>query len=190
MGKGRSWELKIYNKISENTDGEVHAAISDYSGVAAASFCDVEVYHWSDEIDGIVGAFCELKKRKGKAGNRTIVMSGSSTDETGLEELKRLIDGTPSWGTAYVIINWTNRRPVIIEARVLYDALVNDDDVWETSAGPPYFDARLTNKDSISMRKPTLDKWHSAASSDEDWKVIADGIGVDTRFFDNLEMPV
>lgn len=181
MGKGRRFELELYNDINNNTDDEVDASVADYSGVADTSACDLKVMYprnTAQPTTMVNGAFIEAKKRKGKGGNRTAVMSGSSQDESGLEELERLIDATPTWGTPYLVIKWTNRRTVVINANDLHDVLLSDN---ETEAGPPFFDARLTPSDSISMRKPTLDSWKSASASEDDWYALCQGIGMDHR---------
>jgi len=179
MGKGRTYELNMAGDIGDNTSEDVHVAVSDYSGSARNSVSDIEVYYIGDEASSarLRASFCELKKTTAKSGNRDIVMSGSSQGENGRDELERLIAGTPSWAEAYVVISWNNRRPIIIDAHKLRGAFADN---YETSEGPPFFDARLTNSGNISMRKPELANWHSSASSDEDWRVIAEGVGVPT----------
>jgi len=180
-GKGRAWELALYNEISRNTTNMVHGAVSDYSGSAASSFCDLEVYHFvrDGQTDIVRGEFIELKKRRAKSGNRCIVMGGSATDESGLEELERLIDEAPHWGHKWVVVSFNKRKPIVINAESLYEMLRSD---VETDRGPPQFDVRLTDSDSISMRKPTTDVWKSASAADTDWKVVLDVIGVDDEY--------
>lgn len=188
MGVGRRFELDLYNDISRNTARDVHAAVSDYSGGAASSFCDLEVYYTKEDggLTRVFGAFIEAKKRRAKSGNRCSIMSGSSDGESGLDELDRLIDESPLWGTPYVTISFNSRRPITIDAVDFRSALTIDS--CETTAGPPFFDAHLTKADNISMRKPTTDQWDSSSAADADWKVILEDIGVPQRHFEPMEM--
>lgn len=175
--KGRRYELDLSNDIIENTTEEVHVAISDYSGNSKNSFCDMEVYFPTPTSNGAYGSFLEVKNYSGDSGKRETVLSGSSQDESGLGELKRLIDGTPPWGVPYFVVNWSNRKVAVVNAIDLQRALADDRDVVE---GPPFFDARLTPSKNVSMRKPTLDNWDSSAASSEDWWVVGSAIGLQT----------
>lgn len=186
MGKGRRAEMRLYNDISRNTTDTVHANVSDHSGNADSSFSDIEVY-FLDHVDGVkrlCGAFTEIKKRQAASGKRCIVMAGSSDGDSGLDELEHLIEETPIWGKAWIIIKFDHRRPIVLGAKRLHGALIDE----ISSDGPPLFDARLTPSDNISMRKPTLDEWESSAAADPDWKVILEEIGVSEQLIEPTEV--
>jgi len=181
MSKGRRDELSLYNDISRNTTDEVHAAVSDYSGGAASSFCDLEVYYPTPNSQqcSIGAAFVEWKNYAGDSGNRTRI-TGSSQGETGSEELIRLCEKTPPWGDPYFGINWSNREGVVFRADQLLEAMENGE-----SAAP--HSARTTGAGHVSIRKPTLDEWPSQSSGKESWYALLDRIGVDQQFIDPME---
>jgi hypothetical protein len=177
MGKGRTYELDMVRNINAVCDPRwVHAAVPDHSGNAADTFYDLEV-SYSLGYDGHAMHMIELKKRTGDEGKRTIVMSGGNDGETGLEELRRLIDGCTNWQTPWVHIKFDHREAIVLHAEDLHVALTGD--TWRTYGdlslnrnGTPTWLAnigpRLTDADSISMRKPELDWWPSSHSGRDD----------------------
>lgn len=200
MGKGRKYELEIKNSINEAIDQRfVWATNPDYSGVSKGTTCDLAVIHGTNYHNHTHGNFIELKKRRAKEGYRCTVMEGSSDDETGLEELERLIDGCPNWGEPYVVIKFNNREIIVIHAKDLHHYLLNDEVAEKWTGDAPsttwraetkMHDARLTDEDSISMRKPALSYWESTTSGQQDHLKLLDQIGGDEISYDDENITV
>lgn len=191
MGKGRRYELDLANELSDHTTDDVQVDVADYSGNSKSSFSDINVYHPKSRVENTTkscmvmnGDFIEVKKSTADRGYRDTVFSGSSDGDSGFDELKTLIENTPEWGTPRVVISWDNCKPIVMNGEKLRDALTDDD----TTSGPPFFDARLTNASNISFRKPTLDEWMSSQSAVEDWQVVAKEIGVALEYYDAESM--
>jgi len=159
MGKGREYEHTIANVITHVTDKRVVATTIGYSGNDKYSFADILVCTPDDTF------FIEVKKVSCESEKRTTVFDGSSSGDSGLDELTNLIEYTPEWAHSYVFIKFTHRKLYIFHA----DRLLNADNCFES---------RLTSGGNISMRKPSLDVWESAsASSDVDEIVAFLGLG-------------
>lgn len=162
MGKGRTYELETVKQLSNQTGSSTWVFTPDRSGASATAVCDVGVIHVVDTKP--VGMTVELKKRSGTAEYRTVIASGSSSGESGKDELQRLLDGTPPWAEAYVGVKFDHRQVVLFNVKQLLEYLnspdvdVGDDDKYE------YFDPHLTDSGSISMRKPTTREWPSATA--------------------------
>jgi len=154
MGKGRDYEHTLVNEINEVTDRRVVATTVGYSGNDRYSFADILVCTPDDTF------FIEVKKRSCESEKRTTVFAGSSSGDSGLDELTNLIEYTPEWAHSYVFIKFTHRKLYILSA----DRLLNIDNC---------FDSRLTSGENISLRKPSLDVWESAASSSDIDEIVA-----------------
>lgn len=182
-GKGKRYELDQKNTIMENTSPSVVALRPDFSGNSKYGVADVVIV-WPDYSDGRArAAFVEMKKREGEAGKRTIVMSGSKKDQSGLEELQELIDGTPPWADAYVMVKFPHREAIVIPAKHLHAALDEDRTV-------EIHGARLTPSDNISMVMPTLDDWESSTSGLDDYRKLLYEIGVNDTYITPFEINV
>lgn len=181
MGKGRTYELTMLRRIIACTDPRwVHAATLDYSGNASDSFADLEV-SYSMGYDGHAHHMIELKKRSGEEGKRKTVMQGGTPEESGLDELRRLIDGCTNWQDPWVHIKFDNREPIVLHAEDLHYYLTGDtwrsygdycwDDRWKGDGPPVWLDQlapRLTPSDNISMVKPELAFWPSTQAGEPD----------------------
>ncbi|WP_226041154.1 hypothetical protein [Natrinema sp. DC36] len=193
--KGRTFELDTVHDIVVDTDQRfVHAAVPDHSGNARDTYYDLEVI-WPQDYHGHChGAFIELKKRSGDEGKRVSVMSGGNDDETGKEELERLIEGTPNWGDAYVCIKFDHREIIVLHAEYLLKRLEGDvggfDDAWSTitKAEEKTHGARLTPSDSISMVKPCLSYWESSTAGLDDHRKILYETGVPDHCIQPFEL--
>jgi broad specificity polyphosphatase/5'/3'-nucleotidase SurE len=115
-------------------------------------------------------------------------MSGSSTNDdgtkqSGLEELAELIRESPPWSKQYVVVKFQNTKPITIGARNLLHYLRRDEEGYGDYDGDvEYFGARLTPSNNISMRKPLLSEWESAAASDGDHIEILREIGIEDYY--------
>lgn len=192
MGKGKQFELDTKRDINENTKDHVKAHRPDFSGSSTGEAADVMVV-WQAERYGDQRpsghperhvAYAELKKRSAEEGKRSIVMSGSSQDQSGLEELQELRRELPPWSKRVVAVKFPHRELIVIDADALEHHLRVDEEGW----GPNHYDyshidtfhgARLTRSDSISMVMPTLDDWPSSTSGMDDWQKLANNIGLE-----------
>lgn len=187
MGKGREYELDMVRWINDVVDPRwVHCATPDRSGNAADTFYDLEV-SYSLGYDGHAMHMVELKKRSGEEGKRETVMSGGHDGESGLEELRRLIDGCTNWQDPWVVVKFDRREAVVTHAEDLHFALCGD--TWRSYGEEAYGDSpvgpgprwqdeepewskvtgpRLTPSDNISMIKPTLSVWPSSSKGEDD----------------------
>lgn len=185
MGKGRTYELDIKRDAHADVDTDfVHVALGDYSGVAADTYYDLEIVYPNGHAE-ICGAFTELKKRSGDEGKRVTIMDGSSSGESGLDELERLIEGTPNWGDPYLVVKFDHREVIVLHAEYLHKVLTEDDvdcfdDVHPTYKGAEEgtHGARLTPSDNISMVKPELSYWPSSNAGVDDHRKILLEVGV------------
>jgi hypothetical protein len=179
MGKGRNYEHYLTNELDAVTPGEVWTATVGWSGNADRDNCDIVVLvdpklttrHEPYQYN------IEAKKRSGKAGNLVTVFDGSATDETGIEELRRLVEGAPDWADPVVAIKFDHRGLIVLDARWL---------LWELGEqnghAPPeavkMHDVRVTESGRIRMRKPELEDHPSATAAPSDGVVLAEKIGI------------
>jgi len=177
---GRRYEHTLAQSLNKNTWDDVWVTTAGYSGNSAVDACDLVVTvspklaTRSEELQYNI----EAKKRQGEAGKRTIVFGGSS-DETGVEEVERLIAGTPPWGRPLIALKWDHRQLFIVDARgVLFEC---DDYEPEFNMEPVVrpsslagMEPRITASGSISMIKPDTNQWPSAQAGMEDGKYLAD----------------
>lgn len=174
MRKGKRFELAVKNNINDITHEWVKAHRPDYSGNSAGEVADIMVV-WKNPNSTANVAYVELKKRSGvDEGNRKVVMSGSSDGQSGLDELKELINESPPWTEQYVGVKFQNRELIVYEATTLLNWLT-DGEV------PPTFEdhgARLTASDNISIKKPTLSEWPSSTAGKSDERKLLHEIGV------------
>lgn len=195
MGKGKRYELSIKKDINTNTKPHVKAHRPDFSGSSVGEAADVMVVWQADRYDDQRPcghperhvAYVELKKRSGDEGKRTTVMSGSSQDQSGLEELQELKRELPYWAERKVAVKFPNRELGVFDAELLEDHLRSDEEGWgfETTrhADDAFFDARLTPSDNISMVMPELDYWPSTRGGKADWKKLALQVGLEEYDF-------
>jgi hypothetical protein len=178
MGKGKRYELTLKNAINEATQRHVKAHRPDYSGSSKGEVADLMVL-W-DQVrygDGVRKvAYVELKKRQGDAGKRTTVMSGSSKDQCGTEEIAELLDESPEWTDCYVAVKFDHRELAVFDADTLLGH-VRGDKVNDS----PYevFQPRMTPSGHVSMVKPDLNDWNSSTSGLEDYLKLLYDIGVE-----------
>lgn len=171
MGKGKAYELTLVNDITEHTSPWVWTTRPDFSGNSKHAFADLAmIWTVSGPIDG---AFVEVKKRSPGDGKRASdTVSGSADDQTGLEELKELCNGTPPWGEPYLGVKFPNRELIVYRADHLYTELTE-------SAGDDYVGTpRVTPSDNVSIRKPSLDEWNSSRGGFDDWYKLCREVGI------------
>lgn len=161
MGKGKDYELEMVKQCHQITDEAVWATRPDFSGNSKYAFADIALVYPNNE-GHCHGSFVELKKRSAEEGKRSIIMSGSSKGQSGLEELEELIEMTPEWGDPIVAIKFDHRELIVCDAVHLHSAIINPDSAVEIHG------ARLTPSDSISMVKPTLEAWESSTAGKDD----------------------
>lgn len=212
MAKGRTFELDTVREITDATDGEyVWASALDYSGGAADSDADVEIlYPKSRDVTEL--HLLELKKRQGKDGNRVIVMEGGTDDETGREELTRLVDAGPCLATSWLVIKFDHRALVVVPAGWVYEQVVDRPDelpteyrkrnevpseaaqryvsrtrtphYWKPTDEIELLAPRLTDANSLSMVKPSLEWWDSASAGDSNVEILLDTLDVPAHFIE------
>lgn len=175
--KGRRYEHDLAASIDEQTTDEVWVTTAGYSGNSRIDATDLVITRGSEKTKLIEQYNVEAKKTNGTAGNRSTVFAGSSSGESGVEELKRMVESCPSWATPVVVIRFDHRKPITVLASVLLDAASDED----TEA---HFGVRTTPAGAISMRKPELDEWASA-SGIADGRVVARELVLPLR--DNLK---
>jgi hypothetical protein len=143
MGKGKRFELDTKNDINANTKPWVKAHRPDFSGSSTGEVADIMVV-WQANRYGDQRpcghperhvAYGELKKRSGKEGNRSTVMSGSSEKpngekQRGLEELQELNRESPPWSKKVVGFKFPRREMVVIDAEVLEHWLKREQEGW------------------------------------------------------------
>lgn len=187
MGKGRTFELDVVREINETVDQDrVFAATLDYSGVASDSDADVQIV-WPSGRDYWSMALIELKKRSGESGKRfsTHPMEGSTPDQNGLTELRRLANTGPTWADRWLGLKPDHREMVVFDAEWLLWHVTGEEGRRPTCAAEPHdealeaFQPRLTPAGHISMRKPTLGEWSSATAGKSDVEKILDAIDLD-----------
>lgn len=184
MGKGRSYEHELVNSLDEVTPPEVWLTSAGYSGNSKADDCDIVVTidpgfttrgeTWQYNI--------EAKKRQGESGKRISgAFTGSSKDETGVEEMQRLIESTPSWADPIIALKMDHRKLVVLDARWILDAVdvidypvpaLVEEGIIDTLA------PRTTPSDSISVVKPETDELDSAQVAPTDAEVLAEALGL------------
>jgi hypothetical protein len=195
MGKGRQFELDIVSNVNDLFATQSHseekrgfACTLDYSGVASDSAADVLIAFPYDR-DHFAFHLIELKKRSGDGGKRlpTHPFCGSSTDETGLEELQRLVESTPVFGRSWVGVNVDNRRLAVFSAPWLLHYVTDGEHgskPFRHNQMPMFekardeFAPRLTPADNISMVKPDTGAWPSATASPSDAEVLLTALDV------------
>lgn len=200
MGKGKQFELDTKRDINEHTKPWVKAHRPDFSGSSAGEAADVMIVWQAERYspqrpcghpERFV-AYAELKKRSGTEGNRTTVMSGSSQDQSGLEELQELRRELPSWSKRVVGVKFPNRELIVLDALALEHYLRREEGGW----GPQYYQdddaiggfsemhgARLTPSDNISMVMPELEWWPSQSAGEAPWRKLSLSVGLEPYDF-------
>lgn len=193
MGKGRDYELDMVRGVNEAVDQDtVFSATLDYSGVASDSDADLQIV-WPAGRDYWRMALVELKKRSGDAGKRfpTHPLDGSTPDQNGMTELRRLASTGPSWSDRYFALKPDHRELVVFDAEWLLWHVTDGDE----GRGSPYtdepteravsaFSPRQTRGGNVSMRKPTLDEWESSTAGRDDVAKLLDSIGVNDHYWE------
>jgi len=179
MGKGKRYELSLKNAISENTDDAVKAHRPDFSGNSVGEVADVMVVWERKDALGEPTrhvAYIELKKRGNvDEGNRTTVLSGSSQDQNGVEEIEELVAESPYWTKQSVGVKFPHRELAVFNATELLDSL---NGMGEVSI----LDERTTPSNNVSMRKPKLEYWDSSSSGMSDYEKLLTKIGVPEEY--------
>lgn len=207
MGKGKQFELDTKKAINANTGEHVKAHRPDFSGNSAGEVADVMVVWQANRYEDQrpsghperFVAYAELKKRSGSEGNRSTVMSGSSSGQSGLDELRELIYGSPPWSKTVVGFKFPRREMVVLDAEVVehwlrreqegwgQDWLVNDsertDVVSDDYAECERHGLRLTPSDNISMVMPEKDSWPTQSKGLAPWKKLSLSIGLEEYDF-------
>jgi hypothetical protein len=188
---GRRYEHVLAGNLDDVTTDDVWTTTSGYSGNAAYDDCDLvitvspkfqtthEPLQYNVEAKDVT---------RGEVGNRVSdAIAGSSSDESGIEELKRLVEGTPEWGDPVVAISFNHRKLLVVDARHLLAYLGEAEDIEEVSllTVPPTvetvldaFKPKTTPSGNVSMVKPKTGTWPSATASRPDEVVLADKLGL------------
>jgi len=178
---GRRYEHDLVGDLDDRVSDETWVTSAGYSGNAAYDHCDIAV-----AVDPTLRTahepllYCiEAKKRQGDGGKRVSdVFAGGGDDETGLDELRRLVDSTPEWGCPLLAIKFDHRKLVVLDARDLRryldgtEVLATPTGIYET------LDPRVTPSENVSMVKPPLESWDSAQVGPPDAVVLATAMGV------------
>jgi len=181
---GRRYEHKLVNSLDDITPPEVWLTSAGYSGNSKADDCDIVVtVDPGFVVRGETRQYnIEAKRRQGESGKRISgAFTGSSSGETGIEELQRLIEGTPSWADPIVALKMDRRKLAVIDARWLLSRLDVLEYAYPSSVDEDVFDVlqpRLTASDSISVIKPETSEWPSATAAPSDAVVLADALGL------------
>jgi hypothetical protein len=175
---GRRFEHDLVNGLSEIKTDDVWVGAVGWSGNSKHGGCDLAitispklVTQWDPAAFHV-----EAKKRQGEGGKRVTVLSGSQKDESGLEEVQRLVDSTPSWADPILALKFDHRRLSVIDARWILSAV--DEHGYSIPDSGTVHEARLTPSENISMRKPSLENWESSVSSPPDEVVLAERLGI------------
>jgi len=188
---GRNYEHSLSREIADATTNDVWITTSGYSGNAAVDACDIviTVNPAATTRGQNLQYNIEAKKRQAKSGKRcSSVFGGGKTDETGVAELVRFIEHTPSWATPVVVLSFDHRAPVVCDARLLVtwfdertDASHKQFDVVKDIRPSPKQERllealapRTTPSDNISMVKPETDELDSATVSPPEGEVVAE----------------
>jgi hypothetical protein len=192
-GAGRRYEHELSGELDTATTDDVWTTTAGFSGNAAIDACDIVVtvnpaYTLSG---GTIQYNIEAKKRQADAGKRcSSVFAGSADGETGVGELRRFIEATPDWGQPVLVVSFTRRRPITIDARILATHLAEtaETDV-KTLSGVPYMcggpaterllDAtapRVTPSGNVSLVKPETDVLDSASASPSEGQCVAEDL--------------
>jgi len=173
MGKGRRYEHELTNGLDKVTPPEVWTATVGWSGNANRDNCDIVVLIDPKlQTRHAYSYHIEAKKRSGKEGNRIVVFGGSKSEETGIEELRRLVETTPDWGQPVVVVSFDRRKPITLDARWLLHELGEQNGV-APPASVQMHSVDVTDSGLVVMVKPTLAEWDSASASPSDGTVVA-----------------
>jgi hypothetical protein len=203
MGKGKRFELDTKNALNDNTQSWVKAHRPDFSGSSAGEVADIMVVWQADRYSPQRPsghperhvAYGELKKRDGDEGYRSTVMSGSSQDQSGLEELHELNYEPPAWTKKVLGIKFPRREMVVLDSAVVEHFLRQDEEGWgldllpdedvisDTWEACKQHGIRTTPSDNISMVMPEKDDWPTQSAGMEPWEKLAWGIGLEEYDF-------
>lgn len=176
---GRRFEHDLVNGLTEVTTDDVWVAAVGWSGNSKYGGCDL-VASVSPELatSHMTPMYCiEAKKRNAESGKRcSRALEGSADDESGLEELWRLVESAPSWADPVIALKFDHRELSVLDARWILDEL------GEMEFGVPnsvnLHEPRLTPSENVSMVKPTLDDWRSSQAAPDDAVVLAERLGI------------
>ena len=201
--KGKRFELDTKKALNHNTKSWVKAHRPDFSGNSAGEVADIMVVWQANRYDNQRPsghperhvAYGELKKRSGTEGNRTTVMSGSSQEQSGLEELQELNKKSPSWTKRVVGFKFPRREMVVLDAEVVEHWLRREQEGWgkghlrgtdeqrETYKQCRKHGLRLTPSNNISMVMPEKDDWPTQSAGLDPWETFARAVGLEPYDF-------
>lgn len=172
---GRSYEHELAGKIVDASTDYAWVTTCGYSGNSTIDDADLVITSLTNRNTRFnpVQYNIEAKKKRGEAGYRVSdAISGSRGDESGVEELQRLIDGTPEWGRAQVAIKFNRRLVFVVPAELLLGVAtgeLDEDDLGTSEMEQALLSMKpkTTPSDSISMIKPETDVWPSARGEDD-----------------------
>jgi len=176
---GRRHEHDLNNSLNNVTTNDVWCTTAGYSGNSASDNCDLVVTvdplfcTQEDELQYNIEA---KKITRGEAGNRVSVFTGSSGDESGLDEVTRLVDSTPDWAQPVITLKFSRKKLVVLDARGLLAAV--GERKYPVSETVEMLEPRLTRSDNVSVVSPTLECWESARGSPRDSVVLAQTLGL------------
>jgi hypothetical protein len=162
----------------------VWVTTAGYSGNAAIDACDVVITvdpqfataHETMQYN------IEAKKRRGEGGKRvSSVFGGGKTDESGIDELQRFVDATPSWADPIVVIKFDRREAVVFDAQSLLVYLEVRDGIIPKEITTLFTDVlqpRVTPSGNVSMVKPPLSEWNSESAGKDHAVKTAQQLGL------------
>jgi len=183
---GRNYEHELSAGLADVTPPEVWVTTCGYSGNAGIDACDIVVtVDPQYALRGETRQFnIEAKKRQGESGKRVSnVFAGGEDGETGVEELQRFVEATPSWAKPVVALKFSRRKLVVLDGRWILAAVGVSKwpiptDVKETIFS--VLEPRATPTGNVSMIKPTTDAVLSARKAQDDEVVLAEQLGLPT----------
>lgn len=176
---GRRHEHDLNNGLNQVTTNDVWCTTAGFSGNAASDNCDIVVTvspTYAAAEDPLQYNHEAKKITSGKSGNRSMLFQGSSSGETGVGEVKRLVESTPDWAQPVITAKFSHRKLVVIDARGLLAALGEYD--WPVSETVKMLAPRSTKTGNVSVVMPTLDDWESSTAAPRDAVVLAQTLGL------------
>jgi len=179
---GRAYEHELVTGLTDATTSDVWSTTTGYSGNSIADDCDMVVTvspHLCTSREDAQYNIEAKRCRRGERGKRiSNVFSGSREGESGLEELQRFVEGTPSWATPIVALKMSYCKLFVLHGGRLYDGVCMETEWTDGEPALSVLDPQLTPSDNISMRKPTTEQWDSARAAQNDEVELGKSLGL------------
>lgn len=189
---GRRYEHVLAGNLDDVTTDDVWVTTAGHSGNAAYDDCDIVVTKDPQLCTRADRPQVNIEVKnvtRGSVGNRiSDAIAGSSSDETGIEEVERLVDNAPAWADAVLALSMSRRKLLVLDARHLlaYLGVLDEQHVPPTvETVLDAFEPTLTPSNNVSMVKPEAGSWPSATASRPDAVVLADKLGLPHNWEDD-----